>query len=422
MRYLMSVFVLTLLCWGISLPADAWQQGFLFWRGQGVQLTGVLAVALIGLLLLMATRPRWLEQRLGGLDHLYQLHKWTGISAGSLVLLHWILTKAPRWVADWGLLQLGPKPPRMPDAWRGLFKDFGEYAFYGMVLFIIISLVKVLPYGRFRMIHKAGAILALLAGLHSLYLLNPDLRWTAFGLIAQGTSLLAIGCGLWSLSGRIGRRQKYPGEIVSLRELGSQTLEVEIALPRTFGADYQPGQFALLTLESAEGAHPFTIVRYQPANGHITFAIKGLGDYTRELPARLKVGMPVQVEGPYGRFRLPESLPSQYWIAGGIGITPFVAWLDALVQRGEQRTGAHLLYCVNREQDALYAERLRELAEQAGVQMTLLIREQQGLLDVSQLPTDAHTRYWFCGPKGMRDLLLSTLRPGSLRYEQFDFR
>lgn len=74
-------------------------RGFCSWRNQGIQLTGILALALMGALMLMATRPSWLEQRLGGLDHLYQLHKWSGITAGSGVAAQ-LLTKI-RWLVDW---------------------------------------------------------------------------------------------------------------------------------------------------------------------------------------------------------------------------------------------------------------------------------------------------------------------------------
>ncbi len=45
MRYLSGLILLSLLAWGVSLPADAWSQGFFFWRAQGIQLTGLLAVA-----------------------------------------------------------------------------------------------------------------------------------------------------------------------------------------------------------------------------------------------------------------------------------------------------------------------------------------------------------------------------------------
>jgi Predicted ferric reductase len=184
----------------------------------------------------MATRPRWLEQRLGGLDHLYQLHKWSGITAGSMVLLHWLLTKSPRWLVDWGLLQLGPRPAgaHVPDAWRGIAKEAGEYCFYAMILFIIISLVKVLPYGRFRQIHKVGAVLFLLAAFHSIYLIPDPLRWAPFGLVTQAFSVLGSLAALWSLFGQIGRMQRYPGQVYAIRRHEGNVLELEVTLPTDF--------------------------------------------------------------------------------------------------------------------------------------------------------------------------------------------
>lgn len=88
------------------------------------------------------------------------------IRARVLVLLHWLLDKSPRRLSQLGWLQV-PAPPHQADLWRGLAKEFGELAFYGMVIFLIISLARKLPYQRFRPIHKLGAVLALLALLHS---------------------------------------------------------------------------------------------------------------------------------------------------------------------------------------------------------------------------------------------------------------
>ena len=278
MRYLILLVVLCLSVWGLALPAGALEQGFIFWRNQGINLSGLIAIALMGALILMATRPRWLEQRLGGLDHLYQLHKWSGITAGSMVLLHWLLTKSPRWLVDWGLLQLGPRPAgaHVPDAWRGIAKEAGEYCFYAMILFIIISLVKVLPYGRFRQIHKVGAVLFLLAAFHSVYLLPDVTRWAPFGLLTLTMCVLGSLAAFWSLFGQIGRLQRYQGAIVALQQHEGNVLELEVALPTDFQDEYLPGQFALLTLHEAEGSHPFTIVREDVQSGTIIFAIKAL--------------------------------------------------------------------------------------------------------------------------------------------------
>jgi predicted ferric reductase len=423
MRYLIGLLTLSLLCWGISLPADVVNQGFFFWRGQGIQLTGLLAIGLMSALLLMATRPRWLEQRLGGLDKLYQLHKWSGISSGILVLMHWVLTKSPRWLSRLGWLEPGAPRSHLADTWQGLAREAGEIAFYGLILFLIISLIRVLPYGRFRLIHKTGALLALLACFHSVYLLAPPLRWTPFGIQAQLLCLLGVAAALWSLSGQIGRTQRVRGTVLAIRPLNPQSIQLDIQLPAAFGQRYQAGQFALLTLHSDEGAHPFTLVHLDVQTGIATFAIKALGDYTRALATRLHIGDIAQVEGPFGGFTLPAaSSQTHYWIAGGIGITPFVAWLEELARRGEQRPGTQLIYCVERHSDLLYQQRLTQLTAACAISLTILERDSHGLLDAGQLFAKYPGPCWFCGPAAMREMLLQYLPRQQLHYEQFEFR
>lgn len=423
MRYLIGLLTLSLLCWGVSLPADALSQGFFFWRGQGIQLTGLLAIGLMSALLLMASRPHWLEQRLGGLDKLYQLHKWSGISSGVLVLMHWVLSKSPRWLIQLGWLQPGAPRPRGADAWQGLAREAGELAFYGLILLLIVSLIRALPYGRFRLIHKAGAVLALLASFHSLYLLTPALRWTPFWLLTLLACLLAAAAALWSLSGRIGRAQQVTGELLTIQPLTPQVLELTIRLPAAFCQRYRAGQFALLTLHPDEGAHPFTLVHLDTRTGIATFAIKALGDYTRTLADRVHPGDSARVEGPFGGFTLPAaSSQTHYWIAGGIGITPFVAWLEDLARRGEHRPGTRLIYCVARHEDLLFADRLRQLTQACGIQLQLLERDRDPRLDFGQLFQDAKSRCWFCGPRRMRQALARYLSSQRLHYERFDFR
>lgn len=47
------------------------------------------------------------------------------------------------------------------------------------------------------------------------------------------------------------------------------------------------------------------------------------------MPGLVEAGLPVTVEGPYGCFNFEDQQASQIWVGGGIGITPFIARLDA---------------------------------------------------------------------------------------------
>ena len=194
--------------------------------------TTLWAIALMSLLLIMATRPRWLEQRLGGLDHLYHQHKWCGINAGIVVLLHWALEKSPHWLSNLGLLTLGRKPHQGgTDILRGIAAEAGELAFYALVLLLIASLVKALPYRRFRQFHKIGAILFIAAAFHSVWLTPDSLRWSPYGLLTLVAAIggsLAAGLGLLQ-PGEPGLRQRRFGRQALADQPGPQAADLALA-------------------------------------------------------------------------------------------------------------------------------------------------------------------------------------------------
>lgn len=90
---------------------------------------------------------------------------------------------------------------------------------------------------------------------------------------------------------------------------------------------WRPGQFAVVRMPEARLSepHPFTIACAARQDGTLTLYIRALGGWTQQLPGALREGMNVQLEGPYGRFDFRRGGRRQIWLAGGIGITPFLA-------------------------------------------------------------------------------------------------
>src|SRR5690606_17409185 len=85
MRPIKSFFVVALvlplaLWWWAAAPLPQPLTYFSF-RALFVQGSGIAAIAAMSLALLLALRPRWLEPHLRGLDKMYRLHKWLGITA-----------------------------------------------------------------------------------------------------------------------------------------------------------------------------------------------------------------------------------------------------------------------------------------------------------------------------------------------------
>jgi len=76
------------------------------------QYTGAMGLAMMSLALVLATRPKWLERPLHGLDKMYRLHKWLGITGLVFMLAHWWWTPGEQLRLRRGGLRLRRKESR----------------------------------------------------------------------------------------------------------------------------------------------------------------------------------------------------------------------------------------------------------------------------------------------------------------------
>jgi predicted ferric reductase len=111
-RLALGLAVLVLLAlWLATSPFAGLPVTVFAWRGPYLQGTGLLAMGLMSVAMILATRPVLFEPVLGGLDKMYRLHKWLGVTALVLAVSHWLWVEAPKWLVDLGWLA---RPVRMP--------------------------------------------------------------------------------------------------------------------------------------------------------------------------------------------------------------------------------------------------------------------------------------------------------------------
>jgi vanillate O-demethylase ferredoxin subunit len=113
---------------------------------------------------------------------------------------------------------------------------------------------------------------------------------------------------------------------------------------------------------------------------------------------QVRVGDLIETSEPANNFELQEDAAHSVFIAGGIGITPFLP----MVERLEHRLGSfELHYCARDRASAGFVDRLRG----CGSRLHLTFSREPGgcRLDVAQIvaatPADAHL--YCCGPKAM---------------------
>lgn len=127
------------------------------------------------------------------------------------------------------------------------------------------------------------------------------------------------------------------GAVVAVERFGESTAVITIAPERPLS--HEAGQFIELGVPvSGERPHPFTIIS-APGSPHLQVAVRALGVGTTRVVEGTAVGDRVSVSRPRGLLRHQDAGRRQVWVAGGIGIAPFISWVRS---QGERYPGHHV--------------------------------------------------------------------------------
>ena len=405
-----------------------------------VQYSGTLAIGVMSAAMILATRSRWIERRIDGLDKAYRLHKWLGIATLVTAFSHWILMRVAESKGHdealigqsvWPVAEeaMGPIQSVLHGL-HGVAGPLGNFAFYPAIILIAVALIKRVSYKFFVSTHTFLALLYLFAAVHSVGLMEFRSWVQPVGIV---TGLLIAGgvvSALLSLSRQIGRCNRASG-VIDLIEpfLDVRVVSSHIKMDERW-AGHEAGQFAFVTFDRKEGKHPFTIASaWDPSTRNVMFVTRGLGDYTDLLPESLEVGKEVQVEGPYGCFTFDDDKLRQIWVAGGIGITPFIARMKQRALTPEDRP-VDLLYAIQARQQEVEARLIAD-AEAANVTLHFFVADEGKRLSGAELrslvPDWQKSSVWFCGPAPFgeaikSDLVAHGLAPRDFHRELFDMR
>jgi ferredoxin-NADP reductase len=200
------------------------------------------------------------------------------------------------------------------------------------------------------------------------------------------------------------------------------------------GFSFKPGQAIDLILSDpavsgTEGArHAFSIVS-APHEGTLEIATRMRDSAFKNALARLPIGGAVEVDGPFGSLTLHNKLDrAAVFVAGGIGITPFMSMLrQAAHDRLDQRL---LLLCSNRRaEDTPFLAELQALERQSdNFRLLARMTDRDGFVDekaIKQFVGDAAAPiHYLAGPPAMVDAMKALLRgagvsDADVRSEQF---
>ena len=108
---------------------------------------------------------------------------------------------------------------------------------------------------------------------------------------------------------------------------------------------YTPGQHIYLYIPSVSPVemHPYTVISSSQETNTATVIVESVGGWSKRLKRLVDKGcsrLTVFVDGPYGTVNLPlmTQMRTLVFVAGGVGITPVLGLLRALVERAHKRS------------------------------------------------------------------------------------
>ncbi len=391
----------------LALPGDSADP--LYELGTSLGFWGFL---LFGLNFVLATRWRWVERCFGGLDRVYTLHSLLGRWTVVLILLHLGVLTAQA-LPDWGLAATYVVPG------LNLSYTLGGVGVLLLTLLVAATIWVRFPYQRWLASHRWMGVPYTLGGAHAIVAQGDWYLWL----------LTIAGCYAWIYSAFLYRwlGPRHSGTIYRVVALHGVT-ELTITLERPHG--FRPGQFIFLSITRSaadlpDEQHPFSISAILDELT-IRISAKRLGDYTARL-GELGSGDEVVVFGSYGTFGARGLAPggAAFWVAGGIGVTPFLSMLRHVVENG----AAHhdeiwFVWSVRDRADAIYEAEIATLAARLpNVRFHLHVTATDGLLSAGRLEALAGARlsehrFLLCGPPPMMRALTTQLVGQRVRRSQ----
>jgi predicted ferric reductase len=285
-------------------------------------------------------------------------------------------------------------------------------------------------YELWRSVHRLTGLFVAAGFLHGLLDGTPFphaqlLRWS---YVAIG----GIGLAFYLYRELLARHfvPLYDYQVTEVHDVGAGITEIALA-PLGRPAAFAPGQFAMLYLEGIDGwhRHPFTITSAS-GNNLLRFAIKALGDNTTQLRGAVQPGMPAVIRGPFGRFSHRKGTSRQLWIAGGIGVTPFLSWLRGLEE--QPLRGPVDFFYTSSGPDMPYADEIKTLAADSDLVYVHFVDSRDGRLTAQQVLASAREKpaalsAFLCGPASMVRNFESAFRHAgmpsrNIYREYFDWR
>lgn len=388
------------------------------------QLLALVGITLFAVSLILSGRFKFLEKYFRGLNRIYVNHHTIGGIAFILLMVH-PLVLATRFV---------PTSTRFAAMFLigagNIILLFGVIALGIMTLLLILTFYFRPKYHIWKWTHRFLGLAFVFAAAHVSFITSDVSRNLGLKIYILSLAAAALLTRLYRIIWRHSFVDKYIYTVGSVRAVGPTAVEIELA-PAGKKMPYQSGQFAFFSFRDPKVGreeHPFSLAS-PPSGENIKIVAKVLGDFTARLKD-LTPGTEVLVEGAYGDFNF-RNFPAkkQVWIAGGIGITPFLGMARDL--EGGAGYEITLYYCAKTDDEMMYFDELKEISVKSNnFKVIGFCQSREGFISAEAIKNTSGDfsgkDFLLCGPPGMMTALRKQfvslgVKSKNIHSEEFEF-
>lgn len=413
----------------IAIPMFGWKAWYSFEELSTAQALSVSlakigafgGISMFAVSLILSGRYTFFEKLFGGLDKVYITHRFYGTAGLVLLVVHPIALNIFKGNGITQTLEL-------LSGINDIFILLGAVSLYGFIALIVWSVVGRSSYETFLKLHKFLGALFIIGVIHA-YVTGSVLSSSIFLFVYLGIlSVLAILTYVfYTLLGDVLHTVMHY-KIIHIRKVNNDIIEV-ILKPKTVHIKFSPGQFVYISFPTIDTTyHPFSIASGR-LDGALRLAVRESGDFTKKMEG-LKIGANALVKGPYGGFTFFQNRhKKQLWIAGGIGVTPFLSGARSL--RNSREKGRIEMIYASEEKYPYGLKELERIEEQnPSFNVTHFHREKFGHVSLEVLQDqlkDLHERaIYLCGPPVMMDILNEEAKrlglQHNIQFEEFTYK
>jgi len=394
------------------------------------QIFGLVGMTLFSITFILLTKIKFIEDAFNGLNKLYLIHGTFGIIALFFILLHPIFLVLKFIPNQINILSKYFLPSSFWSA------NFGIIAFILIILLTSITLCSKIKYQKWKFFHSFLGIVFILSVLHIIFVKNTisqDNIFNGYYIYVGIISVIGLGSYFYNvfLRDKLISGAKYIIKEVNKKELGIYEI---IMSPKYSSLKYKSGQFVFLTFNNkklGKEAHPFSIAS-SSNSVLLRVIIKNLGDFTSKIK-HLNPGEEVYVEGPYGRFNYNRKGEiDEIWIAGGIGITPFLGMAKDLLDNPNIENEITLYYSANGEGELVGLDELNNIKNKCKnfnvIPWNTEIKKHLKVRDIFNISkTLRNKEFYICCPENfkkamIKGLLKEGVNKKNIHTEEFKFR